>query len=45
MGEIDEPRLLQGKTLKPGMTGSASRTSQQAQPNKPAKYLMIHTHP
>jgi hypothetical protein len=36
MSEIDELRLLPGKTIKPRMTGSAPRTSQQAQHNKPA---------
>jgi hypothetical protein len=45
MSEIDEPRLLPGKTIKPSMTGSASRTSQQAQHNKPAGYLMTDTYP
>jgi len=45
MSEIDEPRLLPGKTIKPRMTGSASRTSQHAQHNKPAGYLMAYTHP
>src|SRR5712692_3753516 len=45
MSEIDEPRLLPGKAVKPRMTGSASRTSQHAQHNKPAGYLMTHIHP
>src|SRR5580765_8974228 len=31
MSEIDEPRLLPGKTIRPRMTGGASRTSQHAQ--------------
>jgi hypothetical protein len=45
MSEVDEPRLFPGKTIKPRMTGSASRTSQQAQHNKPVGYLLTHTHP
>jgi hypothetical protein len=45
MSEIDEPRLLPGKTIKPRLTDSASRTSQHAQHNKPAKYLSKHRYP
>jgi hypothetical protein len=45
MSEIDEPRLLPGKTIKPRMTGSASHTNQHTQHNKPASYLMPYTHP
>ena len=36
MSEIDESRLLPGKTIKPRMTGSAPRTSQHAQHYEPA---------
>lgn len=36
MSEIDEPRLLPGKTTKLRTTGSASRTSQHAQHYEPA---------
>jgi hypothetical protein len=45
MSEIDESRLLPGKSIKPRMTGSAPHTSQHAQHNKPAGYLMARTHP
>ena len=36
MSEIDELRLLPGKTIKPRMTGSAPHTSQHAQHDEPA---------
>ena len=45
MSEIDEPRLLPGKTIKSRLTGSASRASQEAQHNKPAKHLIPHPYP
>ena len=37
MGEIDEPRLLPGKVIVPGMTGSAPRAGQEAQHNNRAE--------
>jgi hypothetical protein len=45
MGKVDESRLLPGRTIKPGMTGNASRTSQHAQHHEPAAYLIPPPHP